>query len=80
MILALLLLAAVVFIIIVVGINDSMKKENKRLVEKNAALDEGLVAGRAWVAKLAKLQPMEAALAIHEQNEYNHKRNTEKSQ
>jgi hypothetical protein len=76
-VLALLLLVAVVFIVIVVGINDSMKKENERLVEKNAALNEGLVAGREWIAKHAKMQPMDALEAIRKQDDFNHKQNPE---
>lgn len=73
MILALVLLVAVIFIIIVVGINNSMKKENERLVEKNAALNEGLVANRDWVAKLTKMQPMDALEAIRKQDNHNQK-------
>ena len=68
-----LLLIAVVFIIIVVGINTSMKKENERLVEKNDALYEGIKAHRVWVARLAKMQPVDALEAIRKQDQYNQK-------
>lgn len=78
MILSLLLLVAVVFIVIVMGINDSMKKENERLVEKNAALYEGLEVNRVWVAKLACLQPLDALKEIRKQDVYNQKKEAEK--
>ena len=60
-----------IFLILVVVNITTLKKQKQHLVEKNAALNEGLVANRVWVAKLAKMNPIDAISEIRKQDEYN---------
>ena len=62
-----------IFSIFVVVNITTLKKQKQHLIEKNSALNEGLKANQVWVAKLAKMNPIDALGEIRKQDIYNQK-------